>query len=185
MKPQLVKLVEEYMKDFNQDKAAVRAGYSAVNVNHNAYRLFKKEEVQREIALRLQKRYSRLEVNKERIVEEYAKIAFSNFGDLLDIHEDGSATIDLNRLTDDQKAALEEYTVEEYMEGRGKNARGVKKSRVKFASKKAALDSLARHLGMFNDKLTIDGDASLIEALTAGRKRMNKENKGVFGDDAS
>ena len=44
------------------------------------------------------------------------------------------------------------------MDGRGEDARDVKRTRFKLADKKAALDDIGRHLGMFTDKIKVGGD---------------------------
>ena len=47
--------------------------------------------------------------------------------------------------------------------------------RLKFLDGKAALDSIARHLGMFNDKVKLDVDVSLAERLVRARGRLNDD----------
>ena len=60
----------------------------------------------------------------------------------------------------DQAAAIQEFVVDEYMDGRGEDARPVKRTRFKLADKKGALVDIGRHLGMFNDKLKVEGEMS-------------------------
>jgi hypothetical protein len=67
-----------------------------------------------------------------------------NMQDYIRIGRDGSPVLDFENLTRDQAAALQEVTVETYMEGRGENAREVKKVRFKLADKRAALVDLGR-----------------------------------------
>ena len=56
-------------------------------------------------------------------------------------------------------AALDvSLVVDEYMDGRGEDARDIKRTRFKLADKKAALESIGRHLGMFTDKIKVGGD---------------------------
>jgi hypothetical protein len=57
-------------------------------------------------------------------------------------------TIDLSRLDQDRTAAIEEITIDEVVDTDGVRHR---RTRLKLRDKKAALDSLARHLGMFVD----------------------------------
>ena len=63
-------------------------------------------------------------------------------------------------MTRDKAAAIREFVVDEYMDGRGEDARPVKRTRFKLADKKAALESIGRHLGMFTDKIKVGGDGS-------------------------
>jgi phage terminase small subunit len=60
-------------------------------------------------------------------------------------------------LTRVQAAALQEVTVEDYVDGRGDDGRGdgardVKRVKFRLGDKRAALVDLGRHLGMFVNK---------------------------------
>ena len=83
------------------------------------------------------------------VLEQLTKISFANIQDYVRIGSDGDPVLDFENLTRDQAAALQEVTVETYTEGRGKNAREVKKVRFKLADKRAAL---GRHHKLFTDK---------------------------------
>jgi phage terminase small subunit len=164
-----------FLCEGNRSEAARRLGFGA---SYSWY-LFKQPVVKKEIERRQAILARKYEVSAERVIEETAFIAFSNLGDLLVTQADGSAIIDMNKLTPQMRAAISEYTVETFSEGRGKDAKEVKKYRVKFHDKKAALDSLARTMGLFNDKVTIGLEDEMIEALQAGRKRA-----AIAGDNA-
>lgn len=137
--------------------------------------IFKRPEVLAEIDRRRVKLYQKAEITEERIIEEFSKIAFSNLGDLLEIQSDGSAWLDMSAITDDQKAALSEYHVESYQE-RGDDddnpGHTVKKARIKFHDKQAALLSLARIKGMLKDKLEINVGLSLSDKVQMRRERL-------------
>jgi phage terminase small subunit len=112
------------------------------------------------------------------VVREYRKLAFASLGDFLRVQPDGSACFDLSAMTPDQAAAIQEFSVDEFTEGKagakgnGKGKQGRTVKRIKLADKKGALDSVARHLGMFDDKLNIPGLTDLVDRLAAGRKRI-------------
>ena len=65
--------------------------------------------------------------------------------------EGPDAFVDLSTLTRDQAAAIQEVTVEDYKDGRGENARDVRRVKVKLSDKRAALVDMGRHLGMFKE----------------------------------
>jgi len=65
----------------------------------------------------------------------------------------GNAYIDLSALTRDQAAAIQEITVEEYTEGRGEEARDIKRTKFKLAEKRGSLELLGKYLKMFTDKV--------------------------------
>ena len=162
-------------------RAAVRA--AGLDDRH-VTRIFGHPDVKREIDMR-RDRIARKweEVTEERIIEEYRRIAFSNLGDLLEIQEDGSAWLDMSGITEDQKSALAEYHVETYQVPGAEDETGytVKKSRIKFHDKKAALDSLARIRGMFKDKLEVSVGLSLTDKVQQARQRL-QESKTIEGE---
>jgi phage terminase small subunit len=60
--------------------------------------------------------------------------------------------IDLRAATRDHLAAVQEITVEDYKEGRGENARDVRRTRIKLADKQAAIEKMNRMFGWVVDK---------------------------------
>lgn len=158
--------------------------------------VFGRDDVKAAIESRRRNRATRaMRVTEERIIAEMAKLAFVDMGDLLEVNEDGSAYFDLTQMTDEHRAALAEYSTETYMEKRVEPTGNddetfetvnvpVRKSRIKFASKQAALDSLARVLGMFKDKTehTVNV-ASFADRIAQARKRIHAEaTKGTTID---
>ncbi len=99
----------------------------------------------------------RHEVTVDRIVGEMAKLAFANMLDYIQIQADGTAYVDFSKLTREQAAAIGEIVTEEYTEGRGEDARPVKRVKFKLLDKRGALVDLGKHLGMFTDKHEITG----------------------------
>ena len=90
--------------------------------------------------------------------------------DMLVIYEDGTGVPDLNKLTPGLRAALTGIKTDKFGD--------VIKVEVKLSDKLKAMEMLARHLGMFNDKLEIAGELSLEERLMAGRNRIDAPTHG-------
>lgn len=96
---------------------------------------------------------------------------------------------DLKALPDAHSAAVQELTTEEYLEGRGEDAKLVKKTRIKLHGKEPALVNIGKHLGMFEkDKgSSIPLDAELVpqrpseERLAEMRKRFAKHLHSIEG----
>jgi phage terminase small subunit len=65
--------------------------------------------------------------------------------------------VDVSQLTREQTAAIQEVTVDTYMDGSGADAREVKKVKFKLADKSAALVALGRHHKLFTDKFKHGG----------------------------
>jgi phage terminase small subunit len=64
----------------------------------------------------------------------------------------GDPYLDFSDLTPEQTAALVEVTVEDFTEGRGEDARNVRRVKFKLGDKKGALVELGKHLCIFGDK---------------------------------
>ena len=86
-----------------------------------------------------------------------ALLGFANMEDYIRIGANGDPYIDLSELTREQAAAISEVAVDDYMDGRGKDAREVKKVRLKFHDKKGALVEIGKHLGMFIQRHEVSG----------------------------
>ena len=143
------RFVEEYLVDLNATQAAIRAGYSADTAKQQGSRLLTNVDVQEAIAAAMAERARRTEIKADDVLAELAKIGFSNMLDYMRAGPDGDPYLDFSRLTRDQAAALAEVTVEDFVDGRGDDARQVKRIKFKLADKRAALVDIGKHLGMF------------------------------------
>ena len=135
------KFVSEYLIHLNATKAAMRAGYSprsAADIGHALLR--RHEAVMSAIAAAMAERERRTQVTADRIVTELARIAFADIRSFADWGKDG--VVDLRPLAelsaDDAAAVAEVY-------GPGK-AGG--RPKLKLHDKRAALELLARHMGL-------------------------------------
>lgn len=141
---------QEYLVDLNAKQAAIRAGYSA----NSADVIGCENLVKPNVAARIQElqsvRANKLEISQERVLKEYARLAFVDTRNFF--NEDGSLK-PLSELDDDTAAALAGIDIHEERGQDGQSAGMTKK--IKITDKKGALDSVARHLGMFNDSLEL------------------------------
>jgi phage terminase small subunit len=121
----------------------------------------------------------RHEVTVDKIIGELALLGFSNMLDYMQTQDDGTAYVDLSKLTREQAAAISEVTVESYTEGSGEDARPVKKVKFKLTDKRSALVDLGKHLGMFIERSEVGkpGDFSRMrdDELMAEIEREAKE----------
>lgn len=155
--PKQQKFIAEYLIDLNATQAAIRAGYSKKTANRIASETLSKPLVAAEVAFRQAKRADKLEITAEAVVAELAKLGFCNMQDYMRAGANGDPYLDFSALTRDQAAALSEVTVDDYVEGRGEDAREVKRVKFKLADKRAALVDLGRHLGLFKERVELTG----------------------------
>jgi hypothetical protein len=153
-----IRFVDEYLVDFNATQAAIRAGYSEKTANTIGAQNLAKLSIQAEISRRQKDLQRRTEVTQERVVKELARIAFANMADYLHVEtqtrtkDDGTETTyqivvlsETEDLSTDQRAALANVK---------QSVNGVE---IKLHDKIKALELLGRHIGMFNDKLSLSG----------------------------
>lgn len=145
------RFVEEYLVDLNATQAAIRAGYSKKTAEQGAAQLLRNIKVLDAIAKAQEARSIRTGITQDMVLEELAKIGFANMKNYIGITSDGDPFMDLSELTEDKAAALAEVTVEDFKEGRGEDARDVRRIRFKLYDKRAALVDIGRHLGMSTD----------------------------------
>lgn len=146
------RFVKEYLVDLNATKACIRAGYSVKSADKIGSQLLGKSGVAAAIAAAQEKLAKKLEITQERVLREYAKLAFSDIRNvvrwgesvMVKMEDDGEvvvrntlALVSSSDIDDDTAAAVEEVS-------EGKT--GLK---VKMHDKARALDALAKHLGLF------------------------------------
>lgn len=151
------RFVDEYLIDLNATQAAIRAGYSTNRADAMGYENLRKPEIAAAVQAAMKARAQRTEVTQDRVLAEFAKLAFL---DPRRFYDENGAIIPIHLLPEDVAAALSGMDV--VVERDGVDAEGNPKfndvKKIKFVDKKGALDSCARHLGMFTDKIEHSGE---------------------------
>lgn len=147
MTPRRRRFVEEYLVDLNAAAAAVRAGYSSRNKGPSS--VMRDPEVAAAIRAGMEARAHRTRVNADAVVTELARIGFANMLDYMSVGADGDLIVDLSALDRERAAAIAEVTVEDFKDGRAKDARDIRRVKFKLLDKRAALVDIGKHLGMF------------------------------------
>jgi phage terminase small subunit len=151
--------VAEYLKDFNASAAAIRAGYSPRTARSQAADLLTKPNIAKAIREAQEKAFANAEASVERTINEYARIAYLDPAAFFDAQ---GRLLPIAQMPEDARRAVASMEVEELFAGSGDERRRVGRlHKVRFASKVAALDSLAKHLGMFVDRLELRGGSGL------------------------
>jgi phage terminase small subunit len=167
--------IREYLVDLNAADAARRAGYSPENANKIAYGLRNQPKIAARIETRQARRSEKKRVTADRVLEELGRMAFSNMADYVEWGPEGIKLRDNALLDEDQTAAVADVEPK----GNGKVAR------LKLYDKLAALNALARHLGMTGGRTALgprhdnrerrDANAILRERLLKIAKQGEKK----------
>jgi phage terminase small subunit len=151
-----VRFVEEYLIDLNATQAAKRAGYSEQSARRIGTENVQKPDISAAIELEIQARGGRAQVERDRVVLELARIAFTELGEVCSWTDKHVKLVSSDKLTPEQRAAIAEVSETQH---------GLK---IKMHSKTAALDMLAKHLGMFVARSEISGPGGAPIAVSKG-----------------
>lgn len=166
------RFVEEYLVDLNGAQAASRAGYSAKTSNVTASKLLTRPNIHAAIMAGMAARSQRTKITQDMVLEELAKLAFSDPRDFF--REDGTLKHP-QELNDRAAASLAQFEVREEFENEdpdevneaqphggalqrkyaGRKRLAGLTTKVKWADKRAALVDIGKHLGMFIERKEI------------------------------
>jgi len=156
------RFAEEYIVDLNAGAAAIRAGYSENTAYAIGHENLRKPEIAEYIQQLMDKRSQRTEITADMVLREYAKIGFSNISDYLKVEMKQGATDDGTPIT---YKAVDIFVTDQIDRDKLDAVAEIKQTRdgiaLKLHDKKGALDSIARHLGMFTDKVEHTGTVAL------------------------
>jgi len=152
--------VKEYLIDLNATQAWIRAGGDPASASRVAFRLMRKgTQTKNAIDRAMAERSMRTGISADRVIREYARIAFGDprvlFG------EDGSLRAP-HEYNEDDARMIEGVKTRRIVEVAMDPDTGKQKlvpveiQEVKLASKTTALQALGRHLGLFNDKIDVN-----------------------------
>lgn len=137
---------QEYLIDLNATKAAERAEYSPKTANEQGARLLANVSVAERISELQAERAKRTNVDADRVIEQLAKIAFSDITQFVDWSNNA---MDIKPSDQVDGTVLSAIVVHRY--------KGDFKREVKLQDKMKALELLGKHLGMFKDKVEVGG----------------------------
>lgn len=153
--PREQRFVAEYTTDLDARAAAIRAGYPQDQARNMGADLLRRPAIAAAVQATLRARREQVRVTADRVIEEYARIAFADLRHFLDWGPNGVSLRPKEALSAWDAGAIAEIELP------GPNG---KAARLRLHDKKAALDALARHLGLFDSlartassDLAIDG----------------------------
>lgn len=174
--------VEQYLITLEPKTAALAAGFSENIAIGKAYQWVsdrqRKPLVYDAVQKGMARKAKKAEITQDMVVAELAKIGFGDirnavsWGSVPETNLDGERIYPVELVASedmdaDTAAAISEVSL---------TAQGVK---IKMYDKKAALDSLGKHLGMFTDKVELSGnpDNPIVHSIT--RKVVDPKADGT------
>jgi phage terminase small subunit len=162
--PKAARFVDAYIVSLNATSAAKEAGYSAKTAKSQGQRLLTNVDIAAAIAAAKAERSGRMMITAERVLTELARLAFIDIGQIF--NDDGSMK-PLSEMEEDARRAIVGLEVSEIRDNDGVVIGYIKK--IKLADKLSALEKLGKHLGLFDQRLTVDakgdGLSLLIQAV--------------------
>lgn len=165
--PRQKRFADEYLIDMNATKAYFRAGYKASNESVAAAcasRLLRNAKVSSYIRQRQEILSKRTYIDQERIIREYARIAFY---DIRKAFDESGCYKEIKDLDDDLAASISRFKVRQTYAGSGARRKSIGKIvSMNFMDRRAALYDLGRHLGMFGKEVTMKLSIKEIEEMS-------------------
>lgn len=178
--------VREYLVDLNATQAAIRCGYSAKTAEQQASRLLRNVKIASAVQDAMAKRAARTEITADRVLQELAKIGFSDIRKVVrwgNVAVEGApdqepdeelepqphgGALRRSRLGE-QASAVELIGSDEIDDDTAaavaEISQGPQGLKIKLHDKKGALVDIGRHLGMFTDKIDLTAKHELSDEL--------------------
>jgi phage terminase small subunit len=137
------RFVAAYVKLADAERAAREAGYKPSCAWARGTALMQRATIRYAIDRAHAERARRTGLSRERVLLEYARIAFGDLGRVAQWDEDGVSLTPFEEMSDDDAAAIMSLAL-----GRGAKRQTV---RVRLHDKGFALEALARYFGLFDE----------------------------------
>lgn len=149
----------EYLIDYNGKQAAIRSGFSARSATQQASMMLAEDVVRVYLKEITQRVNTDLTVTAERVIREFARLAFHNVGDYYKKDAKGNEVLKpLAELTVDQRAAIIEYNPKE--------------KTMKLAAKEGSLVHLGKHLRLFTELNELQTTFNILPELKLNGKTI-------------
>lgn len=110
-------------------------------------------------------------------LERLTRLGRASLANLIHVTPDGDPFVDISKAGPNEREALAEATIEDFVAGRGEDAREVRRVRVKLHPKLSALEALAKHHGLLTERVELTADASTAALLERARLRAIAERR--------
>jgi hypothetical protein len=131
-------LCREYLVDFNQVRALMRAGWTEVTANKNGWKIFQRPDVIMYLKELMDERNKKVDLTADTVLEELRRLALSNIADYYKWSDKKQKYVlkPLSDLTREQTAAIAKYEP-----GEGYT----------LYNKDGALDKLAKYFKLYSE----------------------------------
>jgi phage terminase small subunit len=178
-KDRALALAQEYVRNgFDKTKAVeVVTGWAHEVATKNTWRLFNNPVTEDEIKRLMDKSTKSAEMDADRVMKLLTMYAESGItlAKFKVTNADGELFWDFTGATEEELALVHSLEVSTYMEGRGDDAREVRKWKITTSDPLVALDKLARALGMYTENIKVSGELSLIDRINAARRTASDQ----------
>ncbi len=142
------KFIDEYLKCLNASKAAIKAGYKAKNAGSIGWQKLQKTTIQDALQIARQELSAKSGIKPEMVIKAFADIAFS---DIADCYDENGYLKPIHEIPAAARQSIAGVEVDQLYEGFGENRENTGQTKkVKRWDKVKALDSLAKHFGLYN-----------------------------------
>jgi phage terminase small subunit len=163
--------VEEYLKDFNATRAAIRAGYSERTAYSQGQRLLKNVEVKTLISARLKEK----QMGADEALTILAEHGRGDIGDFMDIHSMGFnlklLDEDGNRKNTRVIKRIKQKTTTFIAKKESEEDREVHEIEIELYDAQAAADKVLRVEGKYKDNIDVTSGGKVIEWVYAEDKK--------------
>ena len=154
---------DKYLIDLNATQAAIRAGYSVESAGSIGSELLQKPEIRARIDKAMAERSRRTGINADRVLRELARVAFVDPSQVIDLN---TAEVKPDAIKDDLAAIagmkVKYVPHKDFDEDGEPIIEQAIEREVRLADKLKALELCGKHLGMFADKVKLDGTVPVI-----------------------
>ncbi len=144
--------VRAYISEPEPKMAALAAGWTHGEAPIIARQMMSNPLVRASIRAEQERLQRKFSVSAERVINELARIAFSNMDDFMTVDHDGTRRINLNKASSQEMSAVSSIQLEEILipqkDEDGPPAAILRKLKIKLWDKHRALTALGSHLGL-------------------------------------
>lgn len=154
--PKQLRFVDCYVKSLNQTQAALEAGYSPASARQAGTANMSVPAIRELVDAKLQALKDQNALSPKRVLEELRRLAFMDYGQLYD--PETGIPIPIHKLPIEARAAISGVESVQYNSDPGDGKRdNATKTRIRTWSKDKALELLAKHFGLVDDRVEHSG----------------------------